>query len=103
MIYWVRKRSACSCRQQSTSGNAMHAMARERAASSQWLYRDVQAAVKGFKKVICFESSPVNHEATKAAAKEQEVRSRMWHLSSARCSVSNDNAAMPIVAAHLLY
>ena len=42
-----------------------------------WLCRDVQAAAKGFKKVICFESSPVNHEATKTAAKEQEVQSRM--------------------------
>ena len=99
----MRKRSACSCRQQSTSGNAMHAMAHERAASSQWLCRDVQAAVKGFKKVICFESSPVNHEATKAAAKEQEVRSRMWHIRHARCSASSDNAAAPIAAAYLLY
>ena len=81
----------------------MRAMVRERAASSQWLCRDVQAAVKGFKKVICFESSPVNHEATKAAAKEQEVRSRMWHTRRAKCSASNDDAAVPIVAAYPLY
>ena len=81
----------------------MHAMARERAASSQWLCRDMQAAVKGFKKVICFESSPVNHEATKAAAKEQEVRSRMRHTRRAKCSASNDDAAVPIVAAYLLH
>ena len=81
----------------------MRVMVRERAASSQWLCRDVQAAVKGFKKVICFESSPVNHEATKAAAKEQEVRSRMWHTRHAKCSASNDDAAVPAVAAYLLF
>jgi len=33
----------------------------------------VQAARKGFKKVVCFESSPVNYEATKAAVKENNV------------------------------
>lgn len=34
----------------------------------------LQAALKGFKKVLCFESSPLNYEATKAAIKEQKVK-----------------------------
>ncbi len=33
----------------------------------------LQAARKGFKKVVCFESSPVNYEATRAAVKENNV------------------------------
>ena len=33
----------------------------------------LQAATKGFRTVLCFESSPVNYEATRAAAREQDV------------------------------
>ena len=33
----------------------------------------LQAAKKGFRTVVCFESSPVNYDATKAAARDQDV------------------------------
>ena len=38
-----------------------------------WCPRVFQAALKGFKKVVCFESSPLNFEATKAAVRQQNV------------------------------